>query len=435
MNNISSNEENENIQDFSNIEINKISNELNKRQLNNNRNLKNFKNLNNKKMFDNITFSINKYLNSNVNFQKHNNDQINNSYGKVKNKMTYKNLKIKNKENFNVPNDIRTHNSTSNISNEYINHKTNIDNVNNINSINNLIREINDDQVIENISNSSNYENINLLAQTFNYENVKILKTHLEGNINSANMMGKKRNNIYSNIEENKDNSNFFSYIEWLSEVSEITDEEKDIEDINNNNNRKNNNLRWSHHFNNSTFNNTNSEASHLSCSQINSKEFQNDQIVSDKMKGLYYQFGKYNYQNEQVEEFGQNENVTNTIDNKKFNENNKLPYFEENKNQGKLESDNISDPHLTIYSSEKKNDDFIEGEAEFDTYGMGEINSGNLIEAKNASSSNILKNPNNLNNIISSNLIQENEINKFPEPINHIPIEDLFITSWAIGP
>ncbi|CDU19022.1 NLI interacting factor-like phosphatase, putative [Plasmodium yoelii] len=446
--NINGNEENEQIQDFSNIENNKISNEFNIKQLNSsninnsNRNLKhlkNSKNLNNKKMFDNISFSIDKYLNSNVNFQKHNNDKNNNSYAKVKNKMTYKNLKIKNKENFNMSNETRIHNSTSNTSNEYVNnHKTNIDNANNannLNSVNSMVREINEDQVIEDMSKSSNYPDINLLAQTFNYENVKILKTHLEMNINNANPMKKKRNNIYSNIEENKYNSKFCSYIECLSEVSEITDEEKDIEDVDSSeknyeknaekydekydekNDAKNNNVRWSNNLNNT------SEASHSNFSQINLKQFQNDQIMLDKMKGLYSQFGNYNYKNEQVEMFGQNEN-------KKF------PYFEENKNQGILENDNISSPHLTRYSSEKKNDSFIEEETEFDKYGMEEINSGNLIEAQqNTSSSNILKNPNNLNNTISSNLIQENEINKFTESTNHIPIEDLFITSYMPYP
>ncbi|CAD2108818.1 NLI interacting factor-like phosphatase, putative [Plasmodium vinckei] len=374
---INNNEENEEGQDFSNVintnvENNKMSNELNKRQLNNNRNLKHINNFGNKKMFNNMTFSINKYLNTNVNFQKHNNDKINNTYGKAKNKMTYKNLKIKNKENLNMPNDIRTHNSTSNTSNDYVN---------------NLTREINGDQGIEGISSSSNYDDLNLLAQAFNYENVKILKSHLEGNTTN-----KKRNNTGSNIEGNKDDSKFLSYIEWLSEVSEITDEENDIEDMNNNN-RKNNNAK---------------------CSQINSQYSQNDQTIPEQMKGLYSQFAKYNYKNEQTGEFGQN-----AIDNN-------LPYFENNKNQGILGSDNLSGSHLARYSSEKKNDSFIDGQAEFDAYGKEEINSINLIETQNGS---------NLNNAVSSNYTQENETNKINEPINDIPIEDLFITSYMPYP
>ncbi|KEG02558.1 NLI interacting factor-like phosphatase, putative [Plasmodium vinckei vinckei] len=372
---INNNEENEEGQDFSNVintssENNKMNNDLNKRQLNNNRNLKHINNFGNKKMFNNMTFSINKYLNSNVNFQKHNNDKINNTYGKAKNKMTYKNLKIKNKENLNIPNDIRTHNSTSNTSNDYVN---------------NLNREINGGQGIEGISSSSNYDDLNLLAQAFNYENVKILKSHLEGNTTT-----KKLNNTGSTVEANKDDSKFLSYIEWLSEVSEITDEENDIEDINNNG----------------------------KFSQINSQYSQNDQTIPEQLKGLYSQFSKYNYKNEQTGEFGKN--AINGSDN------NNLPYFENNKNQGILGSDNLSGSYLARYSSEKKNDSFIDGQTEFDAYGNEEINSINLIETQNGS---------NLNNVGSSNYNQENETNKISEPINDIPIEDLFITSYMPYP
>ncbi|CRH00802.1 NLI interacting factor-like phosphatase, putative [Plasmodium relictum] len=278
----------------------------------NNNNLNYIYNNMNKGNFNNIAFSLNKYFIPFKNNGGKDDKNVNNENIMNKNKLNNKNINLNNNDilnnNFNNVNENCNTNSYDDNCKDKNNNYDNINNYNYSNKCDDSISDNNDNYKnnvsgIEDLNNNnnnnntrnnapSNFNNLNLVTQNFNIEFLKNYKNNLEHGLNGDKING---NENYVKYEENniKDYNNQ-NYIECLSEVSEISDEEEKNIDLNNKESNKITDEQVNKNNNNCKKWNMHNLHSGVTASSIDTCFNQSDNNKSELMNNLY-NFCNYN--------------------------------------------------------------------------------------------------------------------------------------------
>ncbi|CRG93912.1 NLI interacting factor-like phosphatase, putative [Plasmodium gallinaceum] len=298
---------------------------------NNNNNMNYFYNNMNKKNFNNLAFSLNKYfipfksidgkdsrnvnnenimnknklINKNINLNNNNNNALNNNFNNENenyNTNSYEdNCKDKNNNYDNISRD-DIYDNTNNYDNNYnynnsfkyddpINdfngsHKNNIDELTDLNKKNNNSNINNRNNV------SNNFSNLDMIAQNFNLEFLKNCKNNMENELNTNNTYDNEKYMKYQG--NNVKDFNIQNYIECLSEVSEISDEEEKDYDLYNEEPNKIMNGQYDESNNNSKSFNVNNFHSGDATSPFDTNLNQSNNNKSELMNDLY-KFCNYN--------------------------------------------------------------------------------------------------------------------------------------------
>ncbi|EWC74434.1 hypothetical protein C923_04928 [Plasmodium falciparum UGT5.1] len=336
-----------------------FNNNNNNKNNNNNSSNNNNNNNNNNKPFNNMTFSLNKYLNPYVNYNKTNinSRNINSSYHMGnKNKLLNKNRNMKN--NANPHGSSNNNNNNNNNNNTYYN--STYKNANERNHTNNNCRDDYSRNNLNNINFITQNFNMKLLSDytkhTQNDQNNLDVDTHVNTNPNFKNFRPNNRNQFYNNQ----------NYIECLSEVSEISDEETN--DLSNDDNMAKNqnvdndqyNNKWNNLKNNQGFKSLPHAESALYTNNFN------DNNNLELINGLYKlaNFNK-NLKNENQDIYSQSKVLNNnqpTNNNIIHNMNNDIYSNDNNFNYNNYTSNIIE---KKIEDQGKLNNDYVEGEEE----------------------------------------------------------------------